>query len=219
MEEGFGPDPEGQRGGEDLGQQFPGGLERSLGPAALLRLEGVHGDRQLGRGRDLGHEHETPSPQLGAVGEIEVLGQRVALPAPGILDRRAPPDSGGPVEVEETPRDVATAVLGNEVAIEKNGLDIGQERIVAVQMLPARLDEAGPFVAEQIRQGFPQEPGARHEVRVEDRDEGRIGGVEPDLERAGLETPAVGSVDTTNIEPGSRTFLHHPVGDPAGVVR
>ena len=152
MEERLRPDPQRQPGGQDLRQQLPGGLERSLSPAALLRLEGVHRDRKLGRGCDLGHEHETPPPELGAVGEVEILGQRVPLPASGVVDRRPPPDSRRAVEVEKATRDVTPAVLRYEVPIQENGLDVGQERVVTVQMVPAGLDEAGPLVAEQIRE-------------------------------------------------------------------
>ena len=45
VEERLGPDPERQRRRQDLRQQLPGRLQRSLGPAPLLGLEAVHGDR------------------------------------------------------------------------------------------------------------------------------------------------------------------------------
>ena len=73
---------------EDPRQQLAAGLDRALGPAVLLRLEGVHLDRKLGRHDDVREEEELPAAQLGAIAEVEILGQRVVLPAAAVNDRR-----------------------------------------------------------------------------------------------------------------------------------
>ena len=218
VEEGLRPNAQRERRRQDLRQQLPGGLERSLGPAALLRLEGVHGDREFGRGGDLGHENELPVEELGPVGEVEVLGEGVSLPASSVLDRRPPPDARRSVEVEEAPRHVASAVLGHEVAVQQDGLHVGEERVVAVQVVPAGLHEAGPPVGEQVGERPPQEVGPGDEVGVEDGHEGGVGGVEARLEGPRLETAAVRPVDPANVEPGGGALLHDRVGDPSGVV-
>jgi len=72
----------GRFGGEDPRQQLLADLHRALRPALLLRLEGVHLDGQLGGGDEVGQVHEPPAPHLGAVGEVEIFGEGVVLPAP-----------------------------------------------------------------------------------------------------------------------------------------
>ena len=73
---------------QDARQELAAGLDRALGPAVLLGLEGVHLDRHLRRRDEVRQEHEPPAAQLRAVGEVEVLGQRVVLPAAGVVDGR-----------------------------------------------------------------------------------------------------------------------------------
>src|SRR6185436_19594632 len=63
-------------------------LDRAADPAMLLRLESVHLDRELARAADVPREHESPSLELGAIAEIEVLGERVRLPPARIQDAR-----------------------------------------------------------------------------------------------------------------------------------
>ena len=66
---------------QEVRQHLAAGLDRPLGPAVLLRLEGVHLDRHFRRRDDVGQEQELPAAQLRAVAEVEILGQRVVLPA------------------------------------------------------------------------------------------------------------------------------------------
>ena len=73
---------------------------------------------------DVGQEHEPPAAQLRAVAEVEIFGQRVVLPAAGVVDRGAPPDAGRAVEVEEAAGAVAPAVLEHEVRVEQDRLDL-----------------------------------------------------------------------------------------------
>ena len=104
VKERLGLDAERHVGGEDARQQLAAGLNRAFRPAVLLRLERVHLDRHLGRGDDVRREHEPPAAQLRPVAQVEILGQRVVLPAAGVVDGGAPPDAGGAVEVEEASR-------------------------------------------------------------------------------------------------------------------
>ena len=50
-----------------------------------------------------GQVDEPPALQLRAVAEVGILGQRVVLPAAGVVDHPPPQDARGAVEVEEQP--------------------------------------------------------------------------------------------------------------------
>jgi hypothetical protein len=51
-----------------------------------LLLEADHFRRKLGRGAELGQVDKLPALDLGAVAEVQVFGERVVLPAAGIVD-------------------------------------------------------------------------------------------------------------------------------------
>ena len=106
---------------------------------------------------------------LGAVGKVEVFGQRVALPSAGIVDGGAAPDAGRAVEIEKTPGGGANGVFDVEMRVEEKGLRAGQQRVAAVQVTPsglhhsdARIGEFGNEPAKEIR--------LRNEVGVKDGD-------------------------------------------------
>ena len=124
------------------GQNLLAGLDQSLGPARLLRLECRHLHRQFGRTLHVLQVNELPSLELGAIGEIGVFGQRVVLPAARFVDGGAPPHSGRAVEIEEEPGARAAGVLENEVSVEQDGFDFGQKRIMPVEVRPSRLHHA-----------------------------------------------------------------------------
>ena len=107
VEERLGLDLERQVRLQDARQQLAAGLDRALRPAVLLRLEGVHLDRHFRRRDEVLHEHEPPAPELGAIAQVEILGQRVVLPAAGVGDDAGAPDAGRAVEVEEAAGAVA----------------------------------------------------------------------------------------------------------------
>ncbi len=183
----------------------------------LLRLEGVHLDGQF-RGRDqVGHEQELPAAQLRAIAQVEVFGQRVVLPAARVADRRAAPHAGRAVEVEEATRPVARAVLEHEVAVEQHRLDFRQERVVLIEMAPARLHERKLRIRE-VADRPPQEVGRRHEVGVEDRDELAARGLEPRVERARLEARAIRPVQVLDVEPARRLPPHRELRDVTRLV-
>src|SRR6185295_8596239 len=104
---------------QDARHQLHERLDRSLRPAMLLRLEGVHLDREF-RGRDvILDENELPAAKLGAVAEIEIFGQCVVLPAAAVSNGILAPDAGGAVEVEEAAAAMAGAVREHEVRVEQ----------------------------------------------------------------------------------------------------
>ena len=129
---------------------------------------------------------ELPAPQLSAVAQVQVFGQRVVLPAAAVDDRFAAPDPGGAVEVEEVPRAVAAAVLEHEVRVEQDRLDLREQRVIGVDVAPARLDD-GDFRVDEVVDGLVQELGGRQEVGVENGEELALGDRHTGFERAGLE--------------------------------
>src|SRR5437762_497070 len=62
-------------------KQFYSDLNDALGPSTLLRLESVYLDRKLRGHVIVGKINKVPAHQLGAIGEVSVLGKRVVLPA------------------------------------------------------------------------------------------------------------------------------------------
>ena len=103
MEKRFGLHRRRHVGAHHARQNFLGRLHQALGPARLLRLEGVHFHGQLGGAFDLRQVEKFPAAQLRAVGKIGVFGERVVLPAAGFVDGRAAPDARRAVEIEKQP--------------------------------------------------------------------------------------------------------------------
>ena len=184
----------------------------------LLRLERVHLDRDFSRRDDVGEKYETPACELGSVAEIEIFGQRIVLPAAGGSDRLPPPDARRPVEIEEVPGAIAGAVFQHEVGVEQNRLNLRQERVVLVDMPPARLHHADSAVGSKVGQCSVQEVVRRDEVCVEDRDElaGRL--CQPRLQRSCLVTGAIDAMQVTDVEPAERVPPYGPLGYGRGLV-
>src|SRR5437868_10668671 len=76
-------------------------------PALLLAKPGLAVLRQLARHRDAGQERRAPALHPAAIGEIEILGDGIALPAATRLDRRPLPDATRAVEGQRMARPVA----------------------------------------------------------------------------------------------------------------
>jgi hypothetical protein len=89
-------------------------------------------------------------------------------------------------------------VLEDEVAIEQDRLYPREQRIVLVDVAPARLDHTDLRVGEMMNR-TEEELGRRYEIGVENGDElaGRV--LHPHLERARLEPAAVGPVVVLDI--------------------
>ena len=85
---GFGLDVPGHVGAQNARQDFLGRLHQALGPARLLRFEGVHLHGQLGGALDFRQVEKFPAAELRAVGKVGVFGERVVLPAAGFVDQR-----------------------------------------------------------------------------------------------------------------------------------
>ncbi len=109
----------------------------ALGPAVLLLFEAGDFRRELGGGEEFGEENELPAAELGAVGEIDIFGESVVLPAAGIFDGLFAPSARGAVEVDETSGAVAGGMFDHEVAVEEDGLATGEHGLGTVEVRPA----------------------------------------------------------------------------------
>ena len=87
----------------------------------------------------------TAAPALdpAAIGEVEVLGDRVALPAAAGLDRGALPDAAGAVERQRMAGPVARRLLDAEMGVERHHLHLGERVLVRIEEIEARLHESG----------------------------------------------------------------------------
>src|ERR1051325_8271592 len=103
----------------------------------LLRLEAVHVYRQLRRRHYVRKVNKFPASELGAIAQIEILAERIILPAAALLDTGAPPEAGRAVEVEESAATAPRGLLEQKMSIQKNRLHAGEQRIAAIQMSPA----------------------------------------------------------------------------------
>ena len=117
-------------------------MNEALRPTGLLGLEGGHLDGKLGGALDILEIFEFPAFELGAIAEVGVFGEGVVLPAAGFVDGLASPHAGSAIEVEEDAGTAASAVLEDEVAVEENGFDLGEEAVVAIEVRPAGLNHA-----------------------------------------------------------------------------
>ncbi len=93
------------------------------------------------------------------------------LPAACIGDRRASPHAGSAVEVEEAASAVSPAVLEDEMRVEEDRLDPREQRVVAVEVTPARLDHSHFRVALEVAERPQEEIFRRDEIGVENRNE------------------------------------------------
>src|SRR4051794_33651265 len=96
------------------------------------------------------------------------------LPSTGIFYRLTAPHAGCAIEVKEDMAARASTMLENEMPIEQDGFHIGEERIVAVEMRPARLHHSDFWIGKMMNDAH--EPVLRRaEVSVEDSDELALG--------------------------------------------
>ena len=184
-----------QDGAEELARR----LHRALGPTVLLALVGVDLGRQLGRHHQVGKVEELPAGQLGAVGEVEVFGQGVVRPAAGLVDRLPAPDPGGAVEVEKTAAALARGVLDHKMAVEKDRLSAGQQRIVSVDVTPAGLHHADLGIHE-MGHAPAQELGTRNKIGIEDGDQLASRRLETGGQGAGLEARPIVAMQVVDVE-------------------
>src|SRR5579862_203963 len=210
-------DPEGQFALPDAWKELLAGLDGALGPAVLLAFEAVHVNGQLGGGYEIGQEDKFPTLHLRPVAEVEVFGQGVVLPSAGGLDAGAAPETGGAVEVEETPAAAARGLFQEEMAVQEHGLNPREEGVGPVQVAPAGLEHPDFGVGEMVDRVL-QDIGMRHEVGVEDEDELALAGIQTGLQGSGLEALSVDAVNKFRLEPFLPQLQDAGGGDVPGVV-
>ena len=130
------------------------------------------------------------------------------LPSASLLNGFDAPHAGRAVEVEEDAGARAAAVLQHEVAVQQDGLDLGEERVMAVDVCPTRLHHADAGLGKVVDD--PHDPvGGRGEVGVEDGHELALGTLQAVFQCAGLEAAAVGAVDVDDVMAFGAITLHH----------
>src|SRR5206468_8915029 len=201
----------------DAGQQFFASLNGPLGPAMLLRLETVHIHRQLGRSDHVGQINKFPARELRAIAKVEVLAQRISLPASTLFDTRTPPETGGSVKVEKTAAAAAGGLLKQKVSIQKDRLHAREQRIPTIQMAPASLDHPYFWISKKM-DGTSKQIFLRDEISVEDTKEFSFRSVESCRQGAGLESCAINSMNKLNIKAMLAQFFRARGGDLASLV-
>ncbi len=181
------------------GQQLDGGLHPALGPPPLLHEQRVRRAGQLGRNAHVVAQREAPAPHLRPVADVQVLGERVRAPAPGVLERFATPQSSRAVEVEEAPTARPTALLDEKVAVQQDRLGAGQPGIVLVEVVPPGLRHAHAAIR-HLREQVGEERRRGREVGVQNENELAGRGLETSGEGAGLEAVATVAVDHGDVD-------------------
>ena len=196
---------------ENFWQDFLGRLHQSFGPARLLRFEAVHVHGQLGGAFNLRQIEEFPAFELRAIRKVRVFGQRIVLPAAGIVNHFAAPHARRAVEIEKCAPPGTRAVLHHEVPVEQNRFHVGQQRIIAVQVGPARLHHADVFAAvgvQEIRNRAAEKIRLGNEVRVKNRHESALRRFQAVFQRASLVSVAIRSMDVSDRHALRSVALH-----------
>src|SRR5437588_9225655 len=171
----------------------------------LLGLEAIHIDRQLCRGNNVGQENKLPAGQLRAITQIQVLGQRVMLPAAGLFNARFSPEPGRSVKVEKATTARARGLFENEMAVEKHCLHSGEQGIAAIQMAPARLNHPHLRVGKEI-DCLAQQMRWRNKIGIENTYEFSARGSQASLQRARFEAGAIDPMNQFDIETALTQF-------------
>src|SRR5262249_20569034 len=135
----------------------------------------------------------------GGMGEGGCGGGVVARRRAGIVNGGRPPDTCRSVEVEEASAAITSAVLEDEMPVEQDRLDLREQRIVLVDVPPARLHHPDARVAE-VRHQLREKIGGGDEVGVEHGDELAARNLQPGLHSAGLEAAPVGAVVVLDVD-------------------
>ncbi len=183
----------------------------------LLRFEAVHVHWQFRRRHDIGEENEPPAFELRAIAEVEVLGERVMLPATGLLNAGFAPETGGAVEVEKAPASAARHLFEEKVAVEEHRLHAGEKRVAAIEVAPAGLDHADFRIGEKV-DGRLEQLRLWDKVGVEDANEFPPRRGQPGLERSRLVADAMGALNQLDIKPAGGEAVNRRAGQIAGLV-
>src|SRR5688572_20956347 len=76
-------------------------LKTPLRPTELLLFEGFDLGGQFRRHNDICKVTDLPTTHLGAIAQVQVLGQSIPLPAACVFNARAPPDAGCTIEIKK----------------------------------------------------------------------------------------------------------------------
>jgi len=147
--------------------KLEGSLHGSLGPTSLLLLEGGDRERDLGVDNDVAEVVNLPSLELSAVREIEILGEGISRPVSSFLDTLTAPDTSSSVEVEGEVAGALGVLLNNKVTVVADGLQLGEEGVIIVEMSPTSLNTSDVGLGE-TRNSHLEELGLRDKVGIED---------------------------------------------------
>jgi len=202
-------------GTEKRPEQSQGGLDAPLRPTSLLSLEGTDLGRQFRRDDDVGQILYPPAAELSAVAEVKVLSQRVPLPAAGVLNAGPPPDASGAIKVDEQAGPAPRRLLDDKVTVHPQRLDLGEERVVPVEMTPTGLDTADDGVG-KVGHDPPQKVWWGEKIGIKDGDQFPLSLSQTSRQRSGLETGPVWPRHVDHIYPLSLETSDGPCCHPAG---
>ena len=83
--------------------------------------------------------NELPAPQLRPVTQVQILGEGVTLPAARISNSRFTPYAPRPIEISQQPGRIPATLLHGKMGVQTKGLQLGYQRKIFVQVLPAGL--------------------------------------------------------------------------------
>ncbi len=194
---------------EQRTEQLARGFDGAFRPSELLRPERAHRGRKLRRHLNVAYVPEVPAAHLCTIAQVEVFGDRVALPSAGVFDALPAPQPCRAVEVEKIPFAAADVLLDGEMCVESHRLQTREERIVLIEVSPARLYDARVRIA-KVRDRPQQEVGRRKKIGVEYGDETPTGQPEAVLQRTGfialtMRPPNVHDVDAAAVPEGHAT--------------
>ncbi len=122
-----------------------------------------------------------------------------------------------PLKLKNAAAAIPAAVLEDEVRVEQHRLDLGQQRIVFVDVAPARLHQRDLLVGEVMNGAF-EEIRLRDEVGVEDRHEIAACHLQALVERAGLVAGAILAMDVLDVDALHRVPAHGELSDLPGLI-
>ncbi len=202
---------------QDPGHHPLGRFERTPGPTVLLSSVGCHRDGQLSWGRALSQIERTPALELDAIAQVQIFGECGCAPTTGLLDRVPPPYPRGAIEIQEEATVIPRELFHREVTINSQGLEVSEERVLVVQVVPAGLDEAHLGIAE-VGNRPQQEIGLRHEIGIEDRNKLPGGYLQPPGERPCFVAFAAIPADVHHVYPALSVSVDGRSCDPHRLV-
>ena len=170
-------------------------LRKTFVPAALLYPPAGQAVGQLARHGDGDEVQGTPSSHLGAVAEVEILGQCIAMPSTRSLDRGSSPNAAGPVEGEELTRPASRRLLNREMAFENDLLRMCHAVLPGIQEVASGLNKGEMGVIEQGPKTESQKIGWRNVIGIENGYKRLPGTSEPGPQGPSFETGAMRTLD------------------------